>query len=120
MRGIDYGEVDHFVWVTMKKDGPVIANLMLDGIYPEDLKKTVTAEDAHVRLNRKATCVAICFYRFFHPPRCPGAPPLERGAGPKMLSGRARRASGGSPSRASSASSFLTCAASRLRRMMRI
>jgi hypothetical protein len=22
------------------------------------------------------------FYRFFHPPRCPGAPPLERGAGP--------------------------------------
>jgi hypothetical protein len=21
-------------------------------------------------------------YRFFHPPRCPGAPPLERGAGP--------------------------------------
>ena len=22
------------------------------------------------------------FYRFFHPPRCPGAPPLDRGAGP--------------------------------------
>ena len=21
-------------------------------------------------------------YRFFHPPLCPGAPPLERGAGP--------------------------------------
>ena len=21
-------------------------------------------------------------YLFFHPPRCPGAPPLERGAGP--------------------------------------
>ena len=21
-------------------------------------------------------------YRFFHPPRCPGAPPVERGAGP--------------------------------------
>src|ERR1700748_2863429 len=21
-------------------------------------------------------------HRFFHPPRCPGAPPLERGAGP--------------------------------------
>src|ERR1700688_551793 len=21
-------------------------------------------------------------YRFFHPPRCPGAPPLERGVGP--------------------------------------
>src|SRR5204863_842475 len=22
------------------------------------------------------------FYRFFHPPRCPGAPPVERGEGP--------------------------------------
>jgi hypothetical protein len=21
-------------------------------------------------------------YRFFHPPRCPGAPPVERGVGP--------------------------------------
>jgi hypothetical protein len=21
-------------------------------------------------------------YRFFHPPRCPGAPPVERGEGP--------------------------------------
>ena len=25
---------------------------------------------------------AVLTYRFFHPPRCPGAPPLERGAGP--------------------------------------
>jgi hypothetical protein len=24
----------------------------------------------------------ISFYRFFQPPRCPGAPPLERGVGP--------------------------------------
>jgi hypothetical protein len=24
----------------------------------------------------------IMLYRFFHPPRCPGAPPVERGLGP--------------------------------------
>jgi hypothetical protein len=24
----------------------------------------------------------INLYRFFHPPRCPGAPPVDRGAGP--------------------------------------
>src|SRR5262249_36788840 len=40
MRGLRYGEFDHIVWVTMKPDGPVLANIMLDGIYPEDLKKT--------------------------------------------------------------------------------
>ena len=35
MRGVRYGEFDHIVWVTMKKTGPVLANMMLDGIYPE-------------------------------------------------------------------------------------
>jgi hypothetical protein len=37
LRGPGYGEFDHIVWVTMKRDGPVVANLMLDGIYPEDI-----------------------------------------------------------------------------------
>jgi hypothetical protein len=27
-------------------------------------------------------CEFLTGYRFFHPPRCPGAPPLERGMGP--------------------------------------
>jgi hypothetical protein len=44
VRGISYGEFDHLVWVTMKQDGPVLANLMLDGIYPEDMRKPVTEE----------------------------------------------------------------------------
>ena len=26
--------------------------------------------------------VSVLSYRFFHPPRCPGAPPVERGDGP--------------------------------------
>ncbi len=37
MRGTDYGEFDHVVWATMKKDGPVLANILLDGILREDL-----------------------------------------------------------------------------------
>jgi 3',5'-cyclic AMP phosphodiesterase CpdA len=32
LRGKEYGEYDHFFWVTMTDDGPVIANLMLDGV----------------------------------------------------------------------------------------
>lgn len=53
MRGLRYGEFDHLVWVTMGKQGPTLANVMLDGIYPEDLKRTVTAEEPHPIYNRK-------------------------------------------------------------------
>jgi hypothetical protein len=37
LRGPNFGEFDHIVWVTMKKDGPILANLLLDGILPDDL-----------------------------------------------------------------------------------
>jgi 3',5'-cyclic AMP phosphodiesterase CpdA len=37
LRGAPQGEFDHLVWVTMKRDGPVLANLMLEGIFPEDV-----------------------------------------------------------------------------------
>lgn len=36
-RGPDFGEFDHMVWVTMTDDGPIIANLMLDGIWDENI-----------------------------------------------------------------------------------
>lgn len=56
MRGMRYGEFDQIAWVTCKKENdPIIANIMLDGIYPENLKKTVTTEEGVVVLNRKAT-----------------------------------------------------------------
>ncbi|MCI0460095.1 MAG: metallophosphoesterase [Gemmataceae bacterium] len=38
LRGAPLGEFDHLIWVTMKQDGPVIANLMMEGIFPEDVK----------------------------------------------------------------------------------
>jgi predicted phosphodiesterase len=36
LRGVEYGEFDHVTWITMKKGGPVISHVMLDGILPED------------------------------------------------------------------------------------
>lgn len=53
MRGLRYGEFDHIVWVTMKKEGPVLANIMLDGILPEDLRVPASDEDAVATTNRK-------------------------------------------------------------------
>jgi predicted phosphodiesterase len=38
LRGIGDGEFDHIVWVTMTDAGPTIANLMLDGIYDENVR----------------------------------------------------------------------------------
>ena len=36
LRGIPYGEFDHIMWLTMEKEGPYVANLLLDGIVPGD------------------------------------------------------------------------------------
>jgi hypothetical protein len=55
MRGVDYGEFDHIVWVTMKKEGPVLANLLLDGVLPEDLRLAETAEEPAPRYERRPT-----------------------------------------------------------------
>jgi hypothetical protein len=38
-----FGEFDHVVWVTMTGAGPRVANLMLDGIFDENVR---TAESA--------------------------------------------------------------------------
>lgn len=37
LRGLSFGEFDHIVWVTMTEDGPVIANLLLDGVHGKDM-----------------------------------------------------------------------------------
>src|SRR5262249_41103986 len=58
MRGLPYGEVDQIAWVTMKKDGPVIANILLDGVLTEDLRRPLTDEAGVPETNRKATHAA--------------------------------------------------------------
>jgi hypothetical protein len=53
LRGVRYGEFDQIAWVTMKKDGPVIANILLDGIYDADMNKPLSDEDGVLITNRK-------------------------------------------------------------------
>jgi hypothetical protein len=38
LKGIEHGQFDHVVWITMTSRGPRIANLMLDGIHSEDVR----------------------------------------------------------------------------------
>ncbi len=37
LRGPNFGEFDHVVWITMTDDGPILANLMLEGIWDENV-----------------------------------------------------------------------------------
>ena len=38
LAGLGQGRFDHFVWITMKEDGPVIANLLLDGVESKNIR----------------------------------------------------------------------------------
>ena len=39
LRGIEYGEFDHFMFITMTEKGPYFSNLMLDGIEDKNIRK---------------------------------------------------------------------------------
>lgn len=41
LRGRAFGEFDHVVWVTMKDDGPIVANLFVPGIFDERMTPDV-------------------------------------------------------------------------------
>lgn len=43
LRGRSYGEFDHITYVTMTEKGPVVANILLDGILPDDAVTPATA-----------------------------------------------------------------------------
>jgi hypothetical protein len=55
LRGVPYGEFDHIVWATMKKDGPVLANILLDGILREDLSPIGSDEEGVKDFYRRPT-----------------------------------------------------------------
>jgi len=44
LRGPQLGEFDHFMWVTMKETGPIIANVALNGVFDEDIFTAKSAE----------------------------------------------------------------------------
>ncbi|MFL2596813.1 MAG: hypothetical protein ACJ0PR_00365 [Flavobacteriaceae bacterium] len=39
LRGVEYGEFDHFMFITMTEKGPYFSNLMLDGIEDKNIRK---------------------------------------------------------------------------------
>ncbi len=47
LRGPRIGEFDHVVWVTMTNEGPILANLLLDGIWDENIVTEQMAKFAH-------------------------------------------------------------------------
>ena len=51
LRGNYFGEFDHISWITMTKEGPVMANLRLDGILPHDIANDQTKELAVPLIN---------------------------------------------------------------------
>ncbi|HQR08519.1 MAG TPA: metallophosphoesterase [Gemmatales bacterium] len=60
MRGLQYGEFDQIAWVTMKKDTMVMANVMLNGILPEDLSvvESVAEEKGVIAKDRRELVAA--------------------------------------------------------------
>jgi len=42
LRGPVYGEFDHVAWITMTDNGPILANLLLNGIWDEDVVTEAT------------------------------------------------------------------------------
>lgn len=61
LRGTYFGEFDHIAWITMTDNGPVMANLRLDGILPHDVSNEQTEEMAqpliqNARLNHVLLC----------------------------------------------------------------
>ena len=44
MRGVAFGEFDHFTWVTMKDTGPVIGHILPSSVVKEDLAPIKTVE----------------------------------------------------------------------------
>ena len=44
LRGPRFGEFDHVVWVTMTDEGPVLANLLLEGIWNESVRTESTRD----------------------------------------------------------------------------
>jgi len=55
LRGNEYGEFDHVMWLTMEEDGPHLANIRLDGI----LAPNVVTEESIARFNRYLAKTAI-------------------------------------------------------------
>jgi hypothetical protein len=71
LRGVEEGEFDHITWVTMKKDGPLLAHITLDAIHAENLQPFETNESDSFRT--KLTLHPVRGQAFFEGTPMPGA-----------------------------------------------
>ena len=55
LRGIDHGEFDHFMLISMREEGPVLANLFLDGVHDENVR----TEETRRRLGELEKAVTV-------------------------------------------------------------
>lgn len=55
LRGTSFGEFDHVMWVTMTDEGPVLANLLLNGIWDRD----VVTESSREIVSKLASSVHV-------------------------------------------------------------
>ena len=72
VRGVEYREFDHLVMVTMKDDGPLLANILLDSIESENLQRVKTVEPGNSTAKRKPT-EPVRGFAYFEGVPMPGA-----------------------------------------------
>jgi hypothetical protein len=61
LTGENFGRFDHITWMTMTDDGPVMANLKLDGILPHDITNDRTLARANPLLaNTQLNHILLC------------------------------------------------------------
>jgi predicted phosphodiesterase len=53
LRGPVFGQFDHVMWVTMTDEGPILANLMLDGIWDKDFSAEDIENNLFLLINGK-------------------------------------------------------------------
>jgi hypothetical protein len=58
LRGVEYGEFDQICWVTMKANGPVFAQVGLDGVHKDDLTP-IESDEAGAVAKTDATLVPV-------------------------------------------------------------
>ena len=63
LEGVEAGRFDHVTWVTMSDQGPVIANLLLDGILPGDIRTEYTRSLTDPLFRRQAVLTGPLFTR---------------------------------------------------------
>ncbi len=57
LRGPIFGEFDHVMWVTMTDDGPIMANLLLNGIWDEEIDKGDIEDYLKMEVQRKVVSI---------------------------------------------------------------